>query len=409
MSRLSQYLTALNSQIAGKIDGETLLKEIACRAVKLCMAELSLISLYDEMTDELYYHLHCQSNIRPSVHATYKETFQRIHSGQGIIGWCAAHKTAVNIPDVRDDTRFNAKVDEKFGLSLRSVLSMPLLFNEELYGVLTVMNRRGKQKRFNARDEERLSAFGLYATLFIANHKMRQEHMNQERLSDIGQSIISSAHGLKNLLNNMDGGTYIVEMGASKKNIETVYEGWDIIKRNSQRLRELVVDMLLYSRPRKPEYSPTDIEKLCTELIDLVQEKARSFNVEVRLESEAEIGSVYIDPRAIHRGILNLVSNAIYACQMKNGGEVTIRLREKDDDSLEVVIEDNGIGISEGNLSHIFEVFFTTKGSKGTGLGLPVTQKIISEHHGTLTVDSEPEVGTTFTITLPKTHPPYEV
>ncbi len=320
------------------------------------------------------------------------------------MGWCAEHKNSVNITNPSDDGRFQHILNGKDGETLRSVLAVPLVFQEEIHGVLVVLNKKSG-RAFTKDDEKILSVLAVQTTLLICNYRLTQEQLTKDRLTDLGQSIINSAHGLKNILNNMDGGTYIVQSGVSHKDMDTVYEGWDIIKRNSHRLRELVLDMLLYSRPRTPEYQKTDISQLCSDLIELVSEKARNQNVEIVLETDQDIGMVYIDPKGIHRSILNLISNAIHACQMKNGGQVKIQLNKKDTDFLEIRVSDNGVGISKDNLENIFEVFFTTKGSKGTGLGLPVTQKIISEHHGTLKVDSETGVGTTFTITLPRIRP----
>jgi len=403
MERLLRYLAELNQQIGGNTDVDRILKDLLFQAVHMCRAEYGILSLYDKFSEELYYHVYCQFSHRSEDCTMEKASFHRMHLGEGIVGWCASNKTPVNVPDATTDRRYQDEIDNRIGIEMRSLVAVPLVFNEELLGVITIMNKKNGGV-FTTADEKRLSALALHAALFIANSRLMQEKMSQDRLSDIGQSIVNSAHGLKNLLNNMDGGTYIVEMGASKKDMDAVYEGWDIITRNSQRLRELVVDMLLYSRPRRPEYAPTDIRQLCTELIELVKEKARSHNVELRLQSDPDIGLIDIDAKGIHRAILNVVSNAMYACRMKNGGKVEIRLRKKAEDLLEIMISDDGTGISQENLSHIFEVFFTTKGSKGTGLGLPVTQKIITEHNGKLSVESEVNEGTTFTITLPTTY-----
>ena len=99
--------------------------------------------------------------------------------------------------------------------------------------------------------------------------------------------------------------------------------------------------------------------------------------------------------------MLNLISNAVHACAQKGSGRVNVTTKLKERDILEIIISDNGVGISEDNLPLIFDVFFTTKGSGGTGLGLPVTKKIIDEHNGTIEVKSTINIGTKFIITLP--------
>ena len=96
-----------------------------------------------------------------------------------------------------------------------------------------------------------LKIFASYAAIKIDNSRLFDDYIVKDRISNLGQSIMNSAHGLKNILNNMDGGAFIVEKGASSKNLKEVEKGWDIIKRNSNRLRDLVLDILLYSRPKE--------------------------------------------------------------------------------------------------------------------------------------------------------------
>ena len=119
------------------------------------------------------------------------------------------------------------------------------------------------------------------------------------------------------------------------------------------------------------------------------------------MDLDRSIGQVCIDAKGIYRSILNLVSNAIFAFDTRESGFVSIQTKLLNNNYFKIIVSDNGAGISKENLSHIFDVFFTTKGSKGTGLGLPVTKKIITEHEGTIDVSSVPNEGTIFTITIP--------
>ncbi|MCK7527226.1 MAG: HAMP domain-containing histidine kinase [Ignavibacteriales bacterium] len=199
----------------------------------------------------------------------------------------------------------------------------------------------------------------------------------------------------------MDGGAFIVEKGAASKNLKEVQKGWDIIKRNSNRLRELVLEILLYSRPKKPEYKPSDINQICIDIEELLSKNAKENNVEIKLFLDRSIKDFYFDPKGIHRCLLNLISNAVYACIQKGSGRVNVTTTLRESSVLEIMISDNGIGISKENLEHVFDIFFTTKGTSGTGLGLAVTKKIIEEHNGTIAVSSTLNIGTRFIITLP--------
>ncbi|MEJ2055387.1 MAG: GAF domain-containing sensor histidine kinase, partial [Calditrichaceae bacterium] len=320
--------------------------------------------------------------------------------GTGIVGWVAENLEAVRIKDVHLDSRFVPTVDEQGGIHVNAMLAVPMLSRSCLMGVITVGNQRSL-KGFTQEHEKILSFIAGISAVHIDNINLFDENKNQIRLSNLGQSIASSAHGLKNILNNMDGGTYIVERGVTAKNMDNVNKGWDILKRNSQRLREIVLDMLLFSRPRKPEFMLSDINKICWDLYELVRENACKRKVEIQLDFDERLDMVCIDPKGIYRCILNLVSNAIDACS-RLGGWVKIKTRRLNNNDLQIEISDNGPGISKYNIKHVFDVFYTTKGSHGTGLGLPVTKKIVAEHNGTIDVKSKLKTGTTFIITIPK-------
>lgn len=250
-------------------------------------------------------------------------------------------------------------------------------------------------------NEKMLTVLATQAALVIENARLYEENLRQARLSALGQGIAGAAHCIKNILQGIDGGAYILERGIQQEDMESLNKGWDIMKRNTQIMEELVLDMLAYSRPREPEYESSDINKICTDVAELMREKAKEKNIDISLELQPDLGEVVLDPKGIYRCILNLVSNAVDACGKPKGiVEITTHVPGTDN-CLEISVSDNGCGISEENLEDLFKVFFSTKGSKGTGLGLAVTQKIISEHEGNIKVESELDIGTKFIITLP--------
>jgi signal transduction histidine kinase len=133
--------------------------------------------------------------------------------------------------------------------------------------------------------------------------------------------------------------------------------------------------MLAYSKERKPETQLCQVNQICKEGIN-------------------------VDPQGIHRCLLNLLTNAVDAVE-EDDGEVRISTHYQEENGMLITVEDNGSGIPEQISQRIFDVFFSTKGSQGTGLGLAVTKKIIEEHGGRIEVQSIPDQGTTFTIQLP--------
>jgi signal transduction histidine kinase len=114
------------------------------------------------------------------------------------------------------------------------------------------------------------------------------------------------------------------------------------------------------------------------------------------------IPRVTIDPEGIHRAVLNIVTNAIDACEGADNAQVVVKTQWDPRDSIaRVSVSDNGVGIDEAEIPTIFQIFASSKGSRGTGLGLPVSQKIVREHGGKIIVTSRPGQGATFVIELP--------
>lgn len=382
-----------------KIHIETFLEEFLCLVKKALNAEQCQINIYDRETKSISNSFCCKSGMK-----IIKKNYQP-HSGTDILidifHRHSDRRQLANITKKILQPTESKKIDELISTRVKSLLVVPMINREKVIGYLFAVNKKDKSK-FSKSDEKLISVFASQSALVIKNFRLFEENLTKDRLSNLGKRIIDSAHGLKNILNNLDGGTFIVERGTLTKNMQEVNKGWDILKRNSNRLRDLVLDILFYSRPKKPEYKLTDINIICLDVSELIDQIAKEHNIKIELDLNPSIGLFCLDPKGIYRCILNLVSNAINACQEKGSGEVSIKTSIDANQKLEIVVADTGTGISKENLDHIFDVFFSTKGSTGTGLGLAVTKKIINEHLGKITVASEVGNGSIFTITLPK-------
>jgi PAS domain S-box-containing protein len=238
--------------------------------------------------------------------------------------------------------------------------------------------------------------------------RLQQELINSERLIAIGQTVAGLAHCMKNILTGLEGGVYMVSRALNKGDMDKLGTGWDMVERNIGKVSSLVVDLLSYSKEREPEYKSFSPNVIADEVCDLMDFEARESGIEIVRDFDPTIGEVSLDPKGIHRCLLNLVSNAIDAC-MSNEDEdkecvVQVTTRRESDGAVTFQVSDNGCGMDETVREQLFRMFFSTKGSKGTGLGLLVTQKIIQEHGGTISVDSQPGKGSTFTIRLPHDH-----
>ena len=245
----------------------------------------------------------------------------------------------------------------------------------------------------------------------MRTRELREAHeeiVKNERLATIGETVAELAHYTKNILNGLRGGMYKVNSALEKNKPDLLREGWDMVQRNIEKVSQLVLNLLTYSKDRPPDREMCSINEIATEVVELLQHQAEENNITLRRDLDPNIKEVYIDPKGMHDVFLNLVSNALDSCVMDEDvskpWEVTVRtvLKTTDQGKKKIVIEvaDNGCGMNPETQSKIFTRFFSTKQGKGTGLGLLITQKIVHEHGGEITVKSEERRGTTFTVIL---------
>ena len=235
--------------------------------------------------------------------------------------------------------------------------------------------------------------------------RLEKELVHSERLAAIGQTIAGLAHGIKNILHGLKGGSYLVDIGINRNDTEKLKKGWEMIKRNVGRTSNLVMDLLSYSKEREPEYVPCRPNEIANDVCALLQNKARENHIDIVREFDDHIGEVVMDPDIIHESLLNLMSNALDAClfdeNTDKAWQVGIRTSKEKDSIIKFEISDNGVGMDRDVLTKLFTSFFSTKGHRGTGLGLMVTRKLIEEHRGTIDVRSRVGEGTVFTVRLP--------
>jgi PAS domain S-box-containing protein len=236
--------------------------------------------------------------------------------------------------------------------------------------------------------------------------RLQKELIENERLSAIGQTVAGMAHYIKNILNGLEGGIYMVNTGFKRDKQALLSKGWAMVQNNVAKISDLVMNMLTYSKEREPELESCSPNDIAQEVFDLMEERAKKANVKLVKDFDLSIDTCFLDPDGLYRSLLNLVTNAIDACtsdpNKKKVRSVVIKTLEKGN-AIRFDVVDNGVGMTKEVQGKVFERFFTTKGSKGSGFGLLVSRKMIEEHGGTLTFKSKPGKGTTFTIQLPYT------
>lgn len=309
-----------------------------------------------------------------------------------------------------------------FVISAIFLLGGELIINSPL-NRLTKAMKRVESGDFSVRIEDgRDDEIGYLTSVFnnmintieLSKKELQKCHLQQmekaSKLASIGEIVSGIAHEIKNPLAGISCAIQVLhsEIGNDETKKTIINEVFNQIKR----LDRTVKDLLDYAKPKPPTLVLTNINDIIRRILFLIYSEARNNKVVIETDIEEGIPEFMIDPDQMQQVFLNLAINAIQA--MPGGGRLGIKIFQKDyseiqeqiqlpsknDKILIMKFEDTGTGISQEDMENVFEPFFTKK-TKGTGLGLPITQKIINEHGGKITVQSELGKGSVFTIYLP--------
>ena len=242
---------------------------------------------------------------------------------------------------------------------------------------------------------------GVVAAVIELATNITQLKKDRKELVTLGQSIALLSHGIKNILEGLQGGAYVVDEGFRDNDIEMARKGWNIVNKNIFEITDVVQNILYSSKDRPLKYEHVSPGQLARDSLALFHEKAASLDVELKPQINDAIPQVRMDIASIRRMLNNLIWNALEACfndRRKKKHTVTVKTDVLDDDHFIFEIADNGVGMDSDTQRNIYEEFFSTKGSSGTGLGLAVVEKVVNRHGGKIEVKSAPGKGTRFTI-----------
>lgn len=387
LQRISRFISSINSL-------QKLLTLVMEESKSILNAEASSLLLYDREEKVLFFKV--ATGEKGSKVKTIK-----MKPGQGIAGACAKEKKIINVKDVSKDKRFFSSADRKTRFQTRSILAVPLTGKKgRLLGVLEVLNKKGG-KPFDGKDEELMRIIAGQASLSVENAQLYVESMKNAKMAGVGETMLSLSHDIKNILNGLFGGVSLLDETMTSVKGEYVQDAWGIVKSNVNRISDLILDMLNYSSKKKPFFQKVALNGFIKDAVSVYAEKLKEKKAELQYEFDAEVKEIKIDTTGMQRVLLNLFSNAYEAIPEGNGRIKICTKGLPQKGRCVITIQDNGNGIPPENLKNIFDIFFTTKGHKGTGLGLAVVKKIVTEHKGLVDVSSEPGKGAAFTITLP--------
>jgi len=384
-------LTRVSQMIAGNLDLAAVLRSAIHAAADAVRAEACSILLQDADKQEMHFRVvdGPQTGDLAQVAVPIDD-----HS---IAGWVAKHQRPALVHDAYRDSRFTPVYDQRTGFRTRSVLCVPLVAKDQPLGVIQLLNRRDGQA-FDRQDLELAEAVASLIAVAIHNAEEHESRLKAERLATVGETIAGMAHCVRNILNGLRAGSFIIDQHLGGEAESRVVHGWQIVKRNMGRLGAIVLDMLSYSADRRPVRRPCRIGQVCEDVAALLQTQAREKGV--TLATSSDLDEVVVDETGISRCLINLVTNAIEAC--REGGLVRVEVAGgPGPDRFTLRVRDNGAGVDPKDRDRIFDAFYSTKGNRGTGLGLAVVRKIVGEHGGTIQVESAPGRGTELRLVLP--------
>lgn len=240
----------------------------------------------------------------------------------------------------------------------------------------------------------------------IEKYTRKLETMVQEKtshLADIGLHISTVSHSLKQVLTGIDGGTYLIESGLKNKKFDRLSEGWDMVREKLFKTRTMVLEILQHAKKRPLKKAQACVQELSEEICRNIQSQLDHHHINFITDLPNQSECFHIDKIVIFNALTAILENAVDALKESSADKPEIRFTVTcSDDCACFLIRDNGKGIAKENQKKIFDMFYSKKGSKGTGLGLFIASKSIREHGGSITVASEEGVFTEFTVTLPR-------
>ncbi|OYV85724.1 MAG: histidine kinase [Planctomycetia bacterium 21-64-5] len=339
--------------------------------------------------------------------------------------------------NAREDDRWNPAVSI-LQMGVCEAICVPMRGRYNMVGLIYIDTSISPQRiiqqqsttKFSDEHLKLMIAIAHQAALAVEDTRYYSAMVQAERLAAVGQTIATLSHHIKNILQGIRGGSFLIKEGLSQHDENMVRKGWEFVEKNQDRISNLVMDMLTFSKEREPELVPADMNEVAADVVELMSSRAKDKQVDLTFVPAEQIPTLVFDPEGLHRAILNVVTNALDACdraaveaaagdetlltdsdsdaelRLARPGRVEVRVEyDRQGRLARIVVSDNGQGIPADEIDQVFSLFVSKKGNRGTGLGLPVSQKILTEHGGRIAVSSQVGEGSRFSLELPAVFP----
>lgn len=280
----------------------------------------------------------------------------------------------------------------------RTLLATPISVDGHTFGALLIA--LPAQVDLETIDLQLLRALGRLVGLALQRAERFAKRLSSENLLATGAAVAAISHGIKNMLQGLRGGADALCLAIDRNDLELARGAWPILARNIDRIQSLTQNMLSFAHDRTLELEPVVIDTLFKEAHELLAIQSERVGVALELTTERDLPPVSMDALAMLQVLLNLIGNSIDASPRGSSVKVSAT-RQAEDQRIILEITDQGEGIDPAIRERLFEPFATSKGQRGTGLGLAVSRRTVERHDGSLTCVATGPAGTVMRVELP--------
>ena len=401
--REQQKLTAiyqLQSLLAGVTDDNELYHRILELVNDVIPSDSSYLLLYDDSGDT-------PIPIAGRSGANRIQSVAEAYISRSIVNYVRNTNEGILSVDAPNDERFQALSLTEF--DVQCVMCVPMLGKHNLCGLIYLASSKSSGGGEYEEEDLKLLAMVAYsAGMAVENNRLVEDNIRAERMAAVGITAAGLSHYVKNILNGLEGSVSLLRMGIDSADKSLMNKAWDILSRNHKRLSALVLDMLNLAKEDSGEMAMCNLADVVIETAELIGPQAQDEKIKIELDKKIQNAKIFaeVDSRGIHRILLNLLNNAVDAVKHHHGnsGKGVIKLNlylENQGQTVVLQVNDNGPGIPKEKLKKVFEMFYTAKGKRGTGLGLAVSKRIIENHQGSISVESAENSGASFIVKMP--------
>ncbi len=276
---------------------------------------------------------------------------------------------------------------------------------EPHHGEMTLPAASGRRYQTMVWTSPIFSAAGKLLQVLLIFIDISQIQALKSNLSFLGLMIASISHSVKGVLSGLDAGVYTLDKAIFRRDENEIHEGLDLVKHMAERIRKITLDILYYAKERELNCALIDLHRFASDVIETVRPRFERLGIRLECDDAKGTGTFTADAGLLKAAMVNFLENAVDACvadsREKTEHRVVLKC-ESNPDAIGMSVEDNGMGMTSEQLKRLFTVFYSTKGIKGTGLGLFIADQIIRQHGGDIVVESSLGQGSRFCVRLPR-------